>query len=454
MTPEDVDRELYYWIQVANESRERFLLPVGLVEESIARLKSVMGHAFLASLLERVEQPVGVLVGEEINPLRLWLGSPGVNKHILQLLEFCSLLKTFEGDPHLAGKIEKLTKDAFHPVFFELAMAQRLNASAYPEGAVSLSAEHEDAIGDFSLQLAKNLFACECSRLGFGPIEEDQFRILNLVYDYIADFAKTKPGERLIKIKLTEKLTPQVYNPRLLGRLKKAINQFDRTLGQGRSADNTIEVLVEALSPKSERIPFEMIDGRVTDVVGTSWSSAISIGNVSGHTERELAELYRKGIKVNPEEHTRVLVEFPRAEDDSDPYKKLRQKINKKVKQTRLTDRYAGKLVFIECLFNLRAADLGQVQKQIDAEIKQSSSAAGIFVCKREANPHYRHHYSLVSTINSAACAVLPGLDTTLRRLLERDTQFDPITGERYLLSWSEAKKRVAEHAKDSTLNS
>jgi hypothetical protein len=141
-----------------------------------------------------------------------------------------------------------------------------------------------------------------------------------------------------------------------------------------------------------------------------------------------------------------VLVEFPRVEDDSDPYKRLRQKINSKVKQTKLTAQYAGKLIFIECPFNLRNADLAKLQKQIDDEIRQSSSTAGIFVCKREANPHYRHHYSMVSTINSAACAVLPGLDPTLRRLLQRDSQFDPITGEHYLLTWDDARKRVAEY--------
>jgi hypothetical protein len=447
MTPEEVDRDLYYWIRVANESRERFLLSPGFIEESIARLKSVMGDAFLATVLERKKQPVGLLVGEEINPLRLWLGSPGVDKHVLQVLEFCSLLKTFESDPRLSEKLSKLRQDAFHPVFFELAMAQRLKASASPDGEVSLCAETEDAIGDFSLRLGKNLIACECSRLGFGPLEEDQFRILNFVYDYIADFAKTKPGKRLIKIKVTEPLTSQVYNPRLIGRIKKAINGFDRNLSQGRSSDNTIEVLVEALSPNSEKIPFEMIDGRVTDVVGTPWSSAVSIGDVSGHTEREVAELYRKGMKVEPNEHTRVLVEFPRAKDNSDPYKRLRQKINAKIKQTKLTDSYAGKLIFVECPFDLRDADLQKLQKQINDEMRQSSSTAGIFVCKREANPHYRHHYSVASTINSAACAVLPGLDATLKRFLQRDSQFDAITGDPYLLSWEDARKRVASYA-------
>ena len=98
--------------------------------------------------------------GLPINPLRLWLGSPGVDKHILQVLEFCSLLRTFESDPWLSGKLAKLKQDALHPVFFELAMAQRLDASASPDGVVSLCAESEVAIGDFSLRLVKNLIAC------------------------------------------------------------------------------------------------------------------------------------------------------------------------------------------------------------------------------------------------------------------------------------------------------
>lgn len=447
---EVLDRELYYWIQVANEGRDRFMLPVGLVEDSIARLKMVLGEAYLSRLLEKKKEGVGVFVAEDVNPLIVWLGSPGVDKHVIQLLEFCSLLKAFEHDPNLGAKIQKLRNDAFHPILFELAMAQRLKASSVPDGQVCLCAEDEEAVGDFSLQLGRDLIACECSRLTFGPVEDDQFRILSLVYDYISDFAKAKPGRRLIKIKLSEALTSQVYNPRLLVRLKKAINQFDRTLTQARSSDNTIEVLVEPLSTDSERIPFELINGRVTDVVGTSWNTALSIGDVVGHTERELVEIYRKGEKFQPMEHTRVLVEFPRAEHDYDPYKRLRQKINAKVKQTKLDDQHFGKLIFIECLFDLRAADLKEIEQQAQAEMRNSPSTVGIFVCKRERNPHYRYHYSMAGFFNSAACAASPGLDATLKRFQLRDTQFDSITSERYLLSWKDASNRVAKHARKS----
>lgn len=336
MIPDALECELYFWVQVANESRKRFLLPIGLIEDAIARLKLVFGEAYLSSLLEKKKQPIRFLVTEEVIPLRIWLGSPGVDKHVIQLLEFCTLLKTFQRDPNLNSKLEKLKKDAFHPVFFELAMAHRLKASAAPDGDVTLCTEDESAIGDFTLQFAGDLIACECSRLTFGPVEEEQFRILDLVYDYIADFAKTRPGKRLIKVKIDEPLTPHVFNPRLLVRLKKTINQFDRTSSRARTTDGTIDVQVEALCSDSERIPFEVIDGRVTDVLGTSWTTALSIGDIVGYTEREVAELYRQGVKFQPKEHTRVLVEFPRTEQDYDLYKRLRQKINSKIKQTKL----------------------------------------------------------------------------------------------------------------------
>ena len=123
-------------------------------------------------------------------------------------------------------------------------MAHRLKACAAPDGEVLLSAEDENAIGDFSLMIAGSVIACECSRLTFGPAEEEQFKIWNLVYDYIADLAKSKPSKRL------------------LVRLKKAINQFDRTLKQACAKDLTIDIQVQALSSDSERISFELVDGR------------------------------------------------------------------------------------------------------------------------------------------------------------------------------------------------
>src|SRR6266571_2872923 len=444
MGPDALDNELYYWIQAANENRERFLFPIGLIEDSIAHLRRVFGEAYLLGLLEKKKQPIGFLVSDEVIPLRIWLGSPGVDKHVIQLLEFCTLLKTFHKDPNLNCKMEKLKKDAFHPVFFELAIAHRLKTSAAPDGDVFLCAEGEDAIGDFTLQIDGKLIACECSRLTFGPAEEDQFRILDLVYDYIADFVKTRPSKRLIKLKLDEPLTPQVFNPRLLVRLKKAINQFDRTSVPSRSADSTIDIRVEGLSPDSERIPFEVINGRVTNVLGTSWTSAVSIGDIVGHTEREVAEMYRHGVKIQPEEHTRVFFEFPRVEKDYDPYKRLRQKINSKIKQTKLGGEHIGKLIFIECMFDLRVADEKKVQQLAEAELKQSPNTLGIFICKREANPHYRHHYSMIANFKRSACGAVPDLGAILERFQVRDTKFDPITCEPYALTWIEASNRAA----------
>jgi|HubBroStandDraft_6_1064221.scaffolds.fasta_scaffold2344110_1 hypothetical protein len=46
--------------------------------------------------------------------------------------------------------------------------------------------------------------------------------------------------------------------------------------------------------------------------------------------------------------------------------------------------------------------------------------------------------------VAAVGCVIFSLVEDTLRRLSQRDSQFDPITGERYLLTWDDARKRVA----------
>lgn len=98
-------------------------------------------------------------------------------------------------------------------------------------------------------------------------------------------------------------------------------------------------------------------------------------------------------------------------------------------------------------MFDLRAADQEKVQRLAEAELKQSSNTLGIFVCRREGNPHYRHHYSMIGNLSRTACAAMPVLAAMLERFLICDTKFDPITGKPYVLPWGAASNRAAKNS-------
>ena len=70
-----LDQLLYRWICRANERREDFDLPAGLIEDSIDALKRVLGTEYLEQLLTEDVEPVHFL-DDELNPLRTWLLSP------------------------------------------------------------------------------------------------------------------------------------------------------------------------------------------------------------------------------------------------------------------------------------------------------------------------------------------------------------------------------------------
>lgn len=447
----NVDAGLYYWITVANESRERFNLPPGVIERLVESLKMALGESFLASVLERTQSYAG-LMSESMNPLRTWLRGPDVDKHVIQLLELAGLLEFFRNDPCLPDKIQKLKSDALWPVMFELAVARRLKLALGATGVAGLCNEQPDAVGDCYLISDGRQVACECSRLGYPPEEEEQFRVLDQVYKYIDGIVKGTSLFRCVKIRITEPLTAKIFNPRLLGRIKKANSGFERTLALSRSSDSTIDVTVEPLNDLTEKIPFAMIDGRVHDLAGSKWTSATSMAYVPARDDRHLAEIYRSGVPLREIEHTRVFIEFPRAQHRQGPYERLNQKIKSKLTQTKLSGQYVGRLIFIEWTFGLERADFERIREEILDRTKHTTQTIGVIVCARQGTPRHRHHIASTGSLNIYAMAEMPNLHRALNAFNEMETAIDPITEERYVGTWDEALKRVEADEKAAEL--
>ena len=103
----NLDDLLYKWIVRANTRRDDLDLPIGLIEDSVALLKLMLGVEYLEQLLIIESGPVPFL-DEEANPLRKWLLSANVDTHIIQTLELAGYFQTFQDDVSLSDKIVKL----------------------------------------------------------------------------------------------------------------------------------------------------------------------------------------------------------------------------------------------------------------------------------------------------------------------------------------------------------
>ena len=145
-----------------------FDLPVGLVEDSVALLKRVLGAEYLQHLLIEDSEPVHFL-DDEANPLRKWLLSARVAPHIIQVMELAAYFRAFQDDAALPDKVTELKKDSFWPMFFELAMATRMRRSCQPPQELRLNPETASSIGDFTIKIPGCTIPCECSRLGRSP---------------------------------------------------------------------------------------------------------------------------------------------------------------------------------------------------------------------------------------------------------------------------------------------
>ena len=137
---QNLDELLYRWICRANERREDLDLPAGLIEDSIGVLKSVLGTEYLEQLLIEPVEPVHFLV-DEVYPLRKWLLSPSIDHCIIQTLELARYFTAFHDDASLADKVQKIKRDSFWPMFFELAIATRvMRASVQTQGRLTRNA--------------------------------------------------------------------------------------------------------------------------------------------------------------------------------------------------------------------------------------------------------------------------------------------------------------------------
>lgn len=345
--------------------------------------------------------------------------------------------------PKAHGKVNKLKRDSFWPVLFELAMAYRLKKMVEPSlGSVRLSCEDSEAVGDFSIVLDEGRFAAECTRLGFPPEARDQYQLLDETYRYIESAFKVLNQACCIKIRMEECLTGPAYN-RLLVRLKKAIGRFKHTGLTSADADATISVTVEPLTPGTEEIPFELIDNRVMDVKGTDWTSALSICRAPAKNDRELATKFRLGDPLNETERARILVRFPRREVEADQYDRIVGRIRRKISQTKIPPSFGGRIVFLEWPFDLRGADLQRLDDEMLQQLKRSEHTIAVVLARREANPHYRHHYSAYHFADAQRLSSTPVPASVFRSFSKYDTIFDPVLNEPYQFSWEAAREKV-----------
>src|SRR5437660_11152991 len=105
-----LDAALYKWIHQANEKRDDLGLPSEFIEESIAMLKRLLGEKYLNQLLIVDSGPITAM-DDEAHPLRKWLLSAHIFRHVVQVMELASYLRAFEDDPALSSKVEKLKRD-------------------------------------------------------------------------------------------------------------------------------------------------------------------------------------------------------------------------------------------------------------------------------------------------------------------------------------------------------
>lgn len=443
-----VEIALYKWILGANERREALAFPPGLIEDSIALLRDLLGRDYLDRMLVSGSEPVSFL-DPDANPLKMWLKSVAVDEHIVQVLELAAYFRNFRDDPALGDKIEKLKRDRFWPVFFEIAMAARMKKACQGSQSVALNRELPDRVGDFVMNVGGTNTPCECSRLGHSPQVNEPYILAESLSKRIADSTKPISLPLIFKIRSTDALTGQTYNV-TLKLLRKCLADIKRSRLPTVHFEGPTSVCCGELTPYSERMPFKMINGVVTNVEGTDWNTAHSIQRVLAASEEELAERFRAGERFRKFEAVRLFMKFGASNEGPDYYHRLTNKLSKKLKQTKVDAGNYGKLVFIEVPFDLRLADETKLTRAITEAVKHSRTTLGVVLAHREANPYYRHHYSLRGSLNTDAFAQKPDLVLIFERFRLGDTRIDPITGLPYQISWQEAFSRVQASREDS----
>jgi hypothetical protein len=441
----DLNEHLVYWLGIANQRRGQYGLPAGLMESLLYGIQQRFDGEWLRSIVAPDPDDVDPF-GLTGHPLKTWLRSPFIDQHVIQTMELGAYIKEFDSDPGLIAKIRKMQRDNFWPILFELAMAYRMKQVLKPQGTLALCSEVASDPGDFVLQFPDVAIACECSRLGYPPQEEEPLKVLQAIYAYIGKKIKGTRARYCIKIDFSEPLNGNVYN-RSLRILKAVLGHFLSTGKSSVAGDDTIKVLVEPLTKESEQIPFRLIENQVVDVANSSWSSAYSLQLVPARDERELGERRWRGEKIRGHEHARIFVKFPPEVIMADPYERLAARIQKKRAQAAAAKSLMGRIILVEWPMNPRNADTMLMEAKITAILRNSPKTLAIAVSKREWNPHYRHHYSTMLIHDAASVSCLPQI---LGCFSAYDGIFDPILNEQYPRTWQAARENVAREIRDS----
>jgi hypothetical protein len=445
-----LDDLLYKWIRRANDRRDDLNLPIGFIEESIALLTRVLGPEYLERLLITDAGPVHFL-DDEANPLRKWLLSAMVDAHVIQVLELAAYFRAFQEDAALPDKVEKLKRDSFWPVFFELAMAARVKRATSDSQHVRLNPEISSSIGDFTISALGYEVPCECSRLGHSPAITAPAALEESLSNRISDGTKRIVSPLCIKIRSKEPLTGGTYNS-VLQLVRRGLADARAAKLPSEHTDGSTTVSFEQLTQASEQIPFKMVNGRVANVLGTDWNAAARLCRVPARHSDEIADRFEKGERFYEHEAVRLFTKFGEPTNQPDHYNRIRAKLKKKLKQTKVSTEHFGKVVLIEVPFDLRVVDAKKLQAAVHDAAVHSSKTFAVILANREANPHIRYHYSLSVMGNQTAAKLQPSLVGLLERTSQGEIIVDPIVGSPYRRSWTEAQehsRKIAEPKPD-----
>jgi hypothetical protein len=97
--------QLYNWILIANEARERLDLPVGTIEEAMATLQTAFGASYLASLIPSDQEPgtLGIAAGVSVKVISDLLGHASIS---FTLERYSHVLPSIQDEA--AAKVERL----------------------------------------------------------------------------------------------------------------------------------------------------------------------------------------------------------------------------------------------------------------------------------------------------------------------------------------------------------
>jgi hypothetical protein len=442
----NLDNSLFKWIRVANERRDDLDLPVGFIEDSIALLSRVLGAEYLEQLVVRDSEPVHFL-DDEANPLRKWLLSARVDSHIIQTLELAGYFRAFHDDDSLPDKVEKLKRDSFWPMFFELAIATRAKRASRVPQEIFLNPEIHTAVGDFTIKSAGYEIPCECSRLGHSPQITEPGALTETLHHRISEGTKHIAVALCVKIRSTDALTGDTYNS-VLQLVRRALADVRRSKLPAEHSNGSTTVRIEELVDTSEKMPFQSADGMIVNVLGTDWDSVTRLSRVPARDFAEVEDKFELGERFHEYEAVRLFIKFGPPVTQLDHYRRLTSKLKKKLKQTKVSSAHFGKIVLVEVPFDLRTVDDLKLRDAVREAAVHTRTTLAVILAKREQNPHFRYHYSLSSTFNQIAACLQPEAIELIKRIAQNEGSVDPILGSPYRRSWAEAQTHARRIAK------